>query len=223
MMTGLSKITDKILAEAMEDARLIRKNADAEAAEITARYQEKARELRRTQGSIAEKEAAGIVSRAKSGAAMAERNAMLQARADLVDRAFAQARQELRELSDEKYLDFLTSLLLAILKRLREEERISRELYGEEDAPEVDRYEILLCQADLEKYRQTLPEALRRRLIGNVNADLAEKLYLSATTADIDGGLILRYGDIEINASIAMLVDSVRATHEVRVSHILFD
>lgn len=222
-MTGLSKITDKILAEAQAEAAAIKKQAEAEAAQIMASYQKKAGELRRAAGSAAEREAAGIVSRAKSGAALAERNAMLQARADLVDRAFRRAHDEIRQLSEDKYLEFLTSLLLAILKRVREEERISREVYGEEDAPATEVYEILLCASDLEKYRKSLPEALRRRLIGNANADLAEKLHLSPKAADIDGGLILRCGDIEINASLSMLIDSVRATHEVRVSHILFD
>lgn len=220
-MTGLSKITDKIMAEAQADARAILAEADREVQQITLRYQQEAAAIRERLNSAAEREAAGMVSRAKSGAAMTERNTMLDARSALIDRAFERARTEIRNLPEDKYLDLLVSFLLSILKRMREEEKVNRELYGEEDAPAAAYYEVLLCESDLEKYRGTFMDAVRRRLIGN--AELGEKLRLGTTPVEIDGGFILRCGDIEINASLSMLIAGVRATHEVRVSHILFD
>lgn len=220
-MTGLSKITDRIMADAQADARAILAEADEEVKAIALRYQQQAAAIREKLDAAAEREAAGMVSRAKSGAAMAERNTVLDARSTLIDRAFERARNEIRNLPADKYLDLIITFLLSILKRMREEEKINRELYGEEDAPAAEHYDVLLCESDLEKYRGTFMDAVRRRLIGN--AELGEKLRLSSTPVDIDGGFILRCGDIEINASLSMLIAGVRATHEVRVSHILFD
>ena len=49
------------------------------------------------------------------------------------------------------------------------------------------------------------------------------KLVLSNDTADIEGGLLLRYGDVEINCSISMLIDSIRSSVEAKVYRALFD
>lgn len=222
-MTGLSKITDKIIAEANADASRIRAEADAECRRIADEYKRRAEKIKRDIEEACEAEAAAIVSRAKSSAAMEQRNAALAAQSALVDKAFESAKKEILYLPDDKYLDFLTSMLVTVLMRQSEDERISREIYGEEDAPCAEAYEILLSERDLSKHGKALMENLRRRLVGKANADMLAKTKLSSRTAKIDGGLILKAGSIEINSSISMLFEQLRPTMEARVSHILFD
>ncbi|MBQ7384026.1 MAG: V-type ATP synthase subunit E [Clostridia bacterium] len=222
-MTGLSKITDKILAEANNDAAKTRAAADAECRRIADEYKRKAEKIRRDIEERTEAEASAIVSRAKSSAAMEQRNAALSAQSALIDKAFENAKKEILYLPDDKYLDFLTSMLVTVLMRQSEDERISREVYGEEDAPTAECYEIILNERDLAKHGKALMENLRRRLVGKSNSDVIAKTKLSRETAKIDGGLILKYGNIEINSSISMLFEQSRPAMEARVSHILFD
>lgn len=222
-MTGLSKITDKIIAEARSDAEKILAEADAECKRISADYKSRAEKIKADIEERAEREAAAIISRAKSSAAMNERNIALGARSDLIDKAFKDARRELEYLPDEKYLDFLTSMLISVLTKQSEDERVSRELYGEEDAPVSDIYEVMLNERDLAKYGSTILGHLRRRIVGNSCADIVSKLRVSSTPAKIDGGLILKCGDIEINSSISMIFEQIRPKVEARVSRILFD
>ncbi|MBQ8140314.1 MAG: V-type ATP synthase subunit E [Clostridia bacterium] len=222
-MTGLSKITDKIIAEANKDAQEILASADAECKRIAEEYKLKAQKIKADIEDKTEREAAAVISRAKSSAAMEQRNAALSAKSDLIDKAFNQARNELRSLPEDKYLDFLTSMLVSILLKQLEDEKTSRELYGDEDAPVIDRYEVFLSERDLARCGSKLIESLRRRLVGKSQADIVSKVYLSPVPAQIDGGLILRCGSVEINGSLSMLFEQLRPSLEVRVSRILFD
>ena len=222
-MTGLSKITDKIIAEANSDAAKIRAEADAECRKIADEYKKRAEKIRRDIEESTEAEAAAIITRAKSSAAMEQRNARLEAQSALIDKAFESAKKEILYLPDDKYLEFLTSMLVSVLMRQAEDEKVSRELYGEEDAPVAEEYEIILCQRDLAKHGRALMDNLRRRLVGKANADVIAKIKLSSETAKIDGGLILKCGSVEINSSVSMLFEQCRPAMEARVSHILFD
>lgn len=223
LMTGLSKITDKIIAEANKDAQKTLAEADAECKKIAAEYKQKADKIKRDIEERTEREAAAIVTRARSAAAMEQRNLALAARSELIDKAFGNAKKELIFLPDDKYLEFLTSMLVSVLMKQIEDERVSREVYGEEDIPVVDTYEVLLCQRDLERHGKTLTESLRRRLVGKSGADIISKVRICSTPANIDGGLIVRCGNMEINSSLSMLFEQTRPSLEARVSHILFD
>ncbi len=222
-MTGLSKITDKIIAEATAEANLRISEAEAECKKIAASYEDKAAQIKEKMNSDAEREAQAIISRAKSGAAMTRRNVEMSARGQLIDRAFADAKKEMLSLPDEKYLELLVSMLVSILMSRVEDEKVSRELYGEEDAPSTDSYEVILNVRDREKFGKNLIDGVRRRLVGKESIGITQKVVLSASTADIDGGLILRYGDIEINSSVSMLFEQARPSLEAKVSHVLFE
>ena len=154
---------------------------------------------------------------------MTRRNVEMSARGQLIDRAFADAKKEMLSLPDEKYLELLVSMLVSILMSRVEDEKVSRELYGEEDAPSTDSYEVILNVRDREKFGKNLIDGVRRRLVGKESIGITQKVVLSASTADIDGGLILRYGDIEINSSVSMLFEQARPSLEAKVSHVLFE
>ena len=218
-MIGLSKITDKIIAEARNDARLAVEEANRRAEEIGAEYAARAGELKREVDADARRRAEEIVSRAHADEEMIKRSARLSARGAMVDEAFATARKEILNLSEEKYLELLSALLYKAYRQQTEDARLSRELYGEEDAPEASVCEILLSERDRDR--------LGKKLLSLAEAKwkeegLSELPVLSDDTAPIAGGLILRFGSIEINCSVDALFGSLRSEWEGRVVARLF-
>ena len=223
LMTGLSKITDKIIAEANKDAERVLSAADEECRRIAGEYKQKAEQIKREIEERAERDAVAVITRARSTAAVEQRDLSLSAKAALIDKAFETAKKELGYLPDDKYLDFLTSILASILTKQIEDEKISHSVYGEEDAPVIEAYEVLLSKKDLDKHGKNLLESLRRRLIGKCDNDVLSKVRICPTPVNIDGGLILRCGSLEINGSLSMLFRQARPSMEARVSRILFD
>ena len=220
-MTGLSKITDKILAEAQEDAAKKLAEADARCQEIRREYAARAEEICKILNEDAKREASEIVSRAKSGEAMVRRNVFLEAKSARIDEAFELAYREMTNLSEEHYGELLSMLLVSIMKHQAEHEQISRELYGEEDAPEADVYEVLLNEKDREHFGESLIESFRQRTQED-SKTIFDRVVLSSSVANIDGGLIVRCGSIEINCSLRALFDQIRPQLEAKVSRKLF-
>lgn len=219
-MTGLDKITEKIIAEAKADAAKTREEAEAAAAKTTAEYAARAEEIRARIASQAQREGENIVTRAASGTAMTKRNVILAAKGNLIDEAFTEAGKSLRAMETAKYQAMLVSLLRRAVAEQTESERTSRELYGEdEDAPCVSQYEVLMNAADRDRYGKAVVEAVRASAEGKAG----KPLVLSAKEAKIDGGFLLRYGDMESNCSLSMLIGVRRNEREAQVSHILFD
>jgi V/A-type H+-transporting ATPase subunit E len=219
-MTGLEKVTGKILADAEADARVILERADAECAEITRRYEAETEEEAERMREQNDRECQALIIRAKSSAAMAKRNAVLEARAAILDEAYAAAERQVRSMSGDQYLDLLQKMLRSALKRQLEGEEESLRLYGEDISP--DRYEVLLNSRDRDTYGERLLTAFREGLGAKLPATALQKLCLAAETPRIDGGLILRCGPVETNCSLSMLMAANRRETEAKVSRILF-
>ena len=115
----------------------------------------------------------------------------------------------------------MVTLLASVLKRQIEAERVSRELYGEEDAPSFDSYEVLLNQRDLARYEERLLAELRLRR-EEIFSAVSDRLSLASTPVAIEGGLILRVGAMEINCSLEALFSQIRPELEVKVAQKLF-
>ncbi len=217
-MTGFSKITDKILAEARADAEASVSEAQAKAAEISAEYAVRAEALKKQIDEDAKRQAEEIVARAHADEAMIRRSAALEARGNMVDEAFDLARREILNLSAERYTEFLSMLLCRALREQLEDERQTRELYGDEEQPTED-FTVLLNELD----RERVGKELMARLTAKHKAGEIELLpTLSEETAPIDGGLILRRGKIEINCSVKALFGELRPEWEGRVVARLF-
>jgi len=222
-MIGLERITDKILAEAQERADRILADAKAESERITADYAARAEQIRTTLSSEAEREGMDRVSRAKSAAATNKRNLLLQTQSELIDGVFDGALDYIRNLDSEKYTDLLIGLLCAAFVEQMEAESISRTLYGAEEAIDPVCYEVLLNQRDRDRYGNAVIDGAGKRLAGKVSSEKLEKLRLADRAVAIDGGLILRFGDVESNCSLALLFAQLREELEAEVGHALFD
>ena len=222
-MNGLEKITDKILAEAGAESQKILAEAEEECARIKATYAEKAQAIRLRVADEAEREGIDLVSRSKNGAATQKRNALLRVRGELVDETFDMTLTALRSQSGEKYTEMLTGLLCAAFLEQMEAEITGRTLYGEEDAIAPERYEVLFNSSDRDRYGAAVLAGARLKLAAKVDAEKLEMLTLSDQTVNIDGGLILRCGEVESNCSLSLLFADLRRELEAEVSRALFD
>ena len=219
-MTGLEKVTGKIIADAEADAKEILDRAEAECAVIR---EKRAADLEAELDALREandRECQSLVVRARSSAAMAKRNAILEARAAILDEAYAAAEKQVRSMNGEQYIDLLSKMLRSALKRQLEGEEDSLRLYGEDISPAA--YEVLLSSRDRDYYGEKLMAAFRAGLGAKFAPSVLAKLSLSEEVAQIDGGLILRAGLVETNCSLSMLLAETRRETETRVSRILF-
>ena len=219
-MTGLEKVTGKIIADAEADAREILDKAQAECDAIKAKFAaETDAEIEKLTDEC-DRECQALIIRARSSAAMAKRNALLEARAKLIDDAYAAAEKQIKNMNGEQYLELLCKMLRSSLKGQLEEEAESLRLYGEDIAPAA--YEVVLNSRDRETYGEKLLAVYREGYGARLSPAILAKLRLAPDTAPIDGGIILRCGAVETNCSLAMLLAANRRETEAKVSRILF-
>lgn len=220
-MTGLEKITSRILADAEEQAQQILDEATEKSLTVRAQNLAEAQAAQDRLIAEAEKEGEALVVRAKSSAAMTRRNTELAAKSEMIDRAFALAMQELYEMDRTEYAELLLSLLCKTLLAQRESERDSMRLYGEDIAPEY--YEVMLNARDSGDVANYVMSGVRSAAVtGKLPSDMSIKVRQSRTPIDIDGGLVLRCGDIETNCSFSMMLAAVRPALEPRIQQILY-
>ena len=222
-INGLNKITDKILSEAQAKADKILADAQAECDRINAEYAERAEKIRSEISGEAEKGGMEYVARIRSTAATNKRNLLLQTQSDLIDGVFAGVLEQTRNLELQKYNEILVGLLSAALLEQLESEETSRNLYGEEEALAPEFYEVMLSQRDRDRSGKAVIEGVQKHLAGKVSAEKLARLKLSAQTANIDGGLVLRCGSVESNCSLSILFAQLRESLESEVARTLFD
>ncbi len=220
-MTGLEKITSRILADARADAQNILDEATEKSLAIRAHNQQVAQESCDRLLAQAHKEGENLIIRAKSSAAMTRRNIELAAKSEMIEQVFSRAMQEIYDMDREKYAALVLSLLCKTLNAQRESELDSMRLYGEDIAPE--RYELMLGARDHADVAELLMIGIKNlAAAGKVPADMAAKLVLCPDPVEIDGGLVLRCGDIETNCSLSMLLAGIRPELEPRIQQILY-
>jgi V/A-type H+-transporting ATPase subunit E len=219
-MNGLGKITERILLDAKEKAREILETAQAECRAVAESYAEKAEALRDEISAAAEAEGEALISRAKSAAAMTRRNLLLSTRAALIDEAFERAGRELCDDSFGKYRELLCALLVSALLEQHRAEQQSIE-FGDE-VEEFECFEVLFNEKDRERFGAQVIADARRTVERRIGAQKAAKIELGAQCADIDGGLVLRFGDVELNCTLGVLMADIRRELETRVAGILF-
>ena len=219
-MTGLEKVIGKIIADAEADAGEILDKARAECEEIKAKYAaETDAEIEKLTDEC-DRECQALIIRARSSAAMAKRNAILEARAKLIDDAYAAAEKQIKSMNGDQYLELLCKMLRSSLKNQLEGEAESLRLYGEDISPAA--YEVVLNSRDRETYGEKLLAAYRAGYGSKLSPAVLAKLRLAPDAAPIDGGIILRCGPVETNCSLSMLLAANRRETETKVSRILF-
>ena len=221
-MNGLEKITNRILEDARAEAASIMDSAEKECEKIRADYAAKAEGIRQRIVEDAERDGADIVARAKASSANERRAAVLRLQSSMLEETFESAKQQIRNQDGEQYTKTLVGLLSTALAEQVRIEKESLALYGEEEAPLSESYEVIFNQQDRDRYGEAVVQGARIGLRGTLSNEQLEKLSLSPRTALIEGGLILKYGSIETNCSLELIFEQLRGELEQEVSRALF-
>ncbi len=198
-MTGIEKITDRILADAQAEVDATLHAAELEASNIRAKFeaqaQREAEELLRRGRERAEERERNLAGTAQLEA----RKATLAAKQTVLDRAFAMAEQQLHSLAEADYVSFLSALA-------------ARSSYSGTES-------IVLSPADLEKYGAAVAAGANERLS---REGKPAGLTLATDTRPINGGLILREGNIETNCTFETLLRLIRSEISSEAAAVLF-
>ena len=221
-MRGLERITEKIISEAQAEAARIIENARQASGEIMLAAGVEADEIKAAIGDKAQSEAESIITGAKSGAALRKRDLLLRTKSDIIDGVYARAYEEIKNLPEEKYCEMVSRLVAkAIIDELATE-KTNIELYGAENLSLPEKYELIFNKNDKERFGKTILAGVERVIIGKMDRSVLGKLCIASETAEIDGGVIVRFDSIEANCSLEKVFAAMRERTETEISAYLF-
>jgi len=198
-MDGIDKITARIRSNAKAESDAVIAEAKLEVEEMLKVYEKEAVKQAEETARRGELKAAEHYNRREAIAELEARKKVLEAKQEMLDIAFNRVTKAITSLPVDMYIEFLSRLAA----------RNSRT--GIE--------QVLLTKDDREKYgAQVL-------LLANGLLAAEEKhagMSLSDETADIDGGLILRDGDVEVNCTIGVILQLIREEISGEVANVLF-
>lgn len=186
-MAGAEKIRERILEEARKQAEANIQEAKKEAEKIIHSSEEEARKKQKQIIDRAFKEAAERKKRLIAVAELEGRKEKLKAKQDMIEEVFTKTIERLNSLSDEEYENILVDMIINSVRS------------GDE--------EIILSEKDRNR--------LSYKFVENINNRLREKglkgnIALSNQTRNINGGFILKKGDVEINNSFDAIIKMKR-------------
>ena len=195
-MTGLEKIVAAIREEAQAEANAVIDQAHAEAARILSEEKSRSDALCAEIEASARQQAADAERAAASAAELQRRRRLLEAKQELLAHTMEEALKKLYALPEEAYFTLLIQMASACAESMAGE--------------------LLLSSKDLSR----CPEGFIQRVEQALPKGAA--LSLSRDTRPIDGGFILKYGDIEHNCSFRAVFDARREELTDKVRGILF-
>ena len=219
-MTGLEKIIERIRSEARERAGATLQRAEAEATELAKDYAARSEQVRERIEKEGLEAVQAMLNAARAETEKTHTEILQNMRTSLIDEAFARAKKEICDTDFGKYRELLGALLTsALLEQHRAEQQSIA--FGDEVEP-FERFEVLMNAADRERFGTQVVNDVRRAIERRIGASKASKITLGQEVADISGGLILRFGDVELNCTLDVLMADIRRELTPRVSNILF-
>ena len=196
-MAGVDVIISQIDNSSKEKIEQIRANSDRECSKIINEAEAEAKKRLAEAETRAKNESADIESRADSTAQLKIRQALLSCKQELISETIKKAKETILSKDVSEYFDILVKIAAK---------------YGRSESGEM-----ILSKAD----KSRVPSDFESR----VNSALAERkgsLKLSDTTADINGGFILKYSQVEENCSVDALFDNSYDALVDKVNEVLF-
>lgn len=193
-MKGLEKMTDRIRSDAMKEIESIRAEGNAKAAEITASYQKQAEKIAADEAQRSKDAADTLLERRESGDEMDRGKILLAAKQASIDEAFQKAAEVLAQLPGDEYAEVLAKIAAAS---------------GGGDE------EIILSAKDAGEIGETVVRRANELKPG-------ASFKLSAETRELEGGLVLKQGAVELNCAFATQLRLLRQTMAAEVAAILF-
>ena len=192
------QVVDKILADAQAEAEKIKKQIKTNEAAEQAKLNEQLDEYKKQTDVLAKKAGEDEQSHILAAARMDIAKQLLAEKRKILDEAFEQARQQLRDLPDEEYRALFTKMML--------------------ETVETGNEEVIVDKND---------NRINQDLIDQVNQKLSSKgkgnLKLSAQKQDIGAGFILKRGQIKTNVSLTVLLNQARKELEIDLAKELFE
>lgn len=191
------QVVEKILSEAQAEADKIKSEAREKAAGQEAELTAELEKFRQKTETLSQKAAEEKKRRMLASARMDTRKELLSCKVALLTEVFDKAREKIKELPEEQYQEFMESLMHKAIES------------GDE--------EVVIGAAE-DKINNGLIKHINRKL----GPGFKGNLQLAKDTADIDGGFILRRGNIQVNVSIDVLLVEAREQMEIELATELF-
>lgn len=193
-MNSGEKILQSIREESSERIRQINADADKYYDEMMEEAQKKAGDIRSSAEHRVQLQSEKLVKAHKSRAELERRNSLLKTRRDEIKKALEASRQYMLGLDDKQYFELVIKL--------------AEKLSGKSGT-------VFFNSRDLKR----LPAGMKEKLSkSGLDADIS-----SAADDSIDGGFILKSGDIEENMSFSSLIAEKKEQLEDMISKELFN
>ncbi len=194
-MNGIEKITARIETDAKNEIAEILREGEAKAAKIRSDYQAQADAAAKAADAAGKEAAQRQAERLEGAAQMEAKKMILAAKQSCMDEAFDKAREQLLSLPDGQYSDLLAKIAAKASRSGKEE--------------------IILSPKDRERVGAKVVEKTNF-ILGN------GKLTLAGETREMDGGVILRDGQVEVNCAFETQLRVLREDMTAEVAAILF-
>ena len=181
-MAGIEKITNEINLDAEKEAAEIISSAERIAAEKVSKAEAEARDFSNAANERIDRKVAAEKKKIASQCEQIEKLQLLKAKQELIDSTLEKAKSRLRDLDDKEYFDTLLKVL--------------------EKSVQSDKGMMFLSKKDLDRVPSDFAKSIEA-----VAAAKNGTLELAKETVNIDGGFLLKYGNIEINSSIEALFE----------------
>ena len=99
----------------------------------------------------------------------------------------------------------------------------NRALYGDEEEPLPVESELIFNKKDRETCGDAVLQSVRKKLMGKIPQERINGLTLSGKTLPIEGGVILRCAEMELNCSFELLFAQLQRDLEAEVNTALFE
>ena len=194
-MTGLDKIKETVRQETAAEQGRIQRSAESVCGRILAEAEDTARQTEQSLAEDTARRAALVRSTAESAAHKDGKNLLLSTRRALIEQAFSEALRRLQALEGPALYDTLVAVVAA---NAQPGEGLL--LLRERDAAGLPADFVQRCCA-------AIPHG---------------SVHLSSERREHDGGVVIQYGDIEINCTFAELISAAREQLEDEVNSVLF-
>ncbi len=229
-MNGIEKITARIETDAKNEIAEILREGEAKAAQIRSGYQAQAEAAAKAADAAGKEAAQRQAERLEGAAQMEAKKMLLAAKQSCMDAAFEKAHKQLQSLPEGEYAELLARMAVRAAKTGREEIILSardRERVGPQVAAKAN---AILAEA-------VAPEAAEKaaksggkagkvlsKVVTGASALLqgTAMLTLAQDTREMDGGLILRDGQVEVNCAFETQLRVLREDMTAEVAAILF-
>jgi V/A-type H+/Na+-transporting ATPase subunit E len=198
---SVENIAKKIIDEAQSSVRSIDEKAERDISRTASELDRQLKELKDRARRQTEAEAQEVIKRRISSARLEGRKRILGEKEMILGEIYAEARERILALPEDKYLGFLKTLAAA------------HSVGGKET--------VMLSQKDLARLKGKLPQ-WEKEMAQEVQKKWKDSsITVSTETRDIEAGLVLSQGRTEINLSLDVILAEAKYILEGEVTGVL--